>query len=323
MAHRDELLSYWPLAGLVVRTPRVELRWPSEHDLLALAELAAKGVHPPEVMPFSIPWTRQDPGGDLQRGVLQWNWRCAGNWSADDWSYNPVTVVDGRVVGTQSLMAEKFAIRRTVATGSWLGLEHQGRGIGKEMRAAALHLAFAGLDALRAETAAFVDNDASLGVTRALGYRENGDLVVDREGASARQLGFVLDRAAWEATRAATSRSSASSRACGSSEFGLRSPPSRVTALPSAGNGRWQTPGSGSAWQSAAFGTQRSWVQIPPPRLIRTSMSHGGRWVESAARTIRLRARCTAPRPITAGACASVARRLPERFLLRRSHWRA
>lgn len=35
------LMSYWPLAGLRVRTPRLELRMPSMEDLGALAGLAA------------------------------------------------------------------------------------------------------------------------------------------------------------------------------------------------------------------------------------------------------------------------------------------
>jgi hypothetical protein len=34
-------------------------------------------------------------------------------------------------------------------------------------------------------------------------------------------------------------------------------------------------PGSGSAWQSAAFGTQRSWVQIPPPRPSKKGLVTG------------------------------------------------
>ena len=59
-------------------------------------------------------------------------------------------------------------------TGSWLGREHQGRGLGKEMRAAVLGFAFDGLDALVAETSAFLDNGPSNGVSRALGYEENG-----------------------------------------------------------------------------------------------------------------------------------------------------
>ncbi len=39
------------------------------------------------------------------------------------------------------------------------------------MRAAVLHLAFAGLEAEYADSDAFTDNAASLGVSRKLGYR--------------------------------------------------------------------------------------------------------------------------------------------------------
>ena len=55
---------------------------------------------------------------------------------------------------------------RSVATGSWLGLRHQGHGIGKEMRAAVLHFAFAGLGAIEALSGAWDDNKPSLGVER-------------------------------------------------------------------------------------------------------------------------------------------------------------
>jgi hypothetical protein len=52
---------YWPLTGLRLRTPRLELRWPSLADLDALAALAAEGVHDPSVQPFTIPWTDAEP----------------------------------------------------------------------------------------------------------------------------------------------------------------------------------------------------------------------------------------------------------------------
>ena len=41
------------------------------------------------------------------------------------------------MIGTQKLGARDFAITREVDTGSWIGLRHQGQGIGTEMRAAA------------------------------------------------------------------------------------------------------------------------------------------------------------------------------------------
>jgi RimJ/RimL family protein N-acetyltransferase len=57
----------------------------------------------------------------------------------------------------------------SIGTFSWLGPGYRGRGIGTEMRAAALHLAFAGLAAREATSEAFADNSASNRVSQALG----------------------------------------------------------------------------------------------------------------------------------------------------------
>jgi hypothetical protein len=46
-----------PLYGLRVRTPRLELRLPTEAELVELYEVAAAGIHPPEEMPFGVAWT--------------------------------------------------------------------------------------------------------------------------------------------------------------------------------------------------------------------------------------------------------------------------
>jgi Acetyltransferases, including N-acetylases of ribosomal proteins len=73
----------------------------------------------------------------------------------------------------------------------------QGRGIGKEMRAAILHLAFAGLGADFASSGAFEDNTQSIGVTRSLGYVEKGWQIEDRDGKPVRDLRFLLDRHVW------------------------------------------------------------------------------------------------------------------------------
>jgi RimJ/RimL family protein N-acetyltransferase len=69
------------------------------------------------------------------------------------------------------------------------------------MRAAVLHLAFDVLGANVAHTSAFHDNPASLGVTRSLGYRENGWQVDDREGVASKHLRFVMERSDWEPRR--------------------------------------------------------------------------------------------------------------------------
>lgn len=191
---------YWPLFDLRIRTPRLALRLPDDGELVALARLAAGGIHGAGAMPFAIPWTER-PSPDLERRLLQWHWANRAGWSPDGWRLSFAVFEGGRIVGAQDVRAEDFARVRTVHTGSWLGREHQGKGIGKEMRAAALHLAFAGLGGLIAQTSAFADNAASLGVTRALGYVRDGEELVVRRGVASRHLRFRLERDEWERRR--------------------------------------------------------------------------------------------------------------------------
>jgi RimJ/RimL family protein N-acetyltransferase len=190
-------LQSWPPFGLRITTPRLELRYVDDEIADRLMHLAATvGVHDPGFMPFSTPWTRAEPP------VLQWQgmqhyWRTRATFGADDWTL-PFAVFDGgELVGVQDVRGKRFAVTRWVSTGSWLGQSFQGKGIGKEMRAAVLHLAFDALGAEHAETSAFADNPRSLGVTRALGYESIGWRIDDREGAATRHEYFVMTRERW------------------------------------------------------------------------------------------------------------------------------
>jgi RimJ/RimL family protein N-acetyltransferase len=190
---------YWPLYDLVVRTPRLELRLPTEDEIVALAGVAAAGVHDPAEMPLTG-WTDQ-PSPQLERGVLSWHWGKRADWTPTNWNYNPVVVVDGVVVGTQGMSAISFGKLRVVETGSWLGQDVQGQGLGKEMRAAILHLAFDGLGAERAISGYWHDNIASRRVSESLGYEPNGDRWLLRREARTLEVLVKLERAAWEAKR--------------------------------------------------------------------------------------------------------------------------
>lgn len=190
----------WPFFDLSIDTPRLTLRVPSDEHLDRLADLAAGGIHDLADMPFLTPWSDLQPF-ERGRSVLQWCWRCRGELTAESWKLGFAVFEGDECVGVQDVFAEQFALRRTVTTGSWLGQRHQGKGIGKEMRAAVLHLAFAGLGAQRAETSGFTDNPRSLGVTRALGYQECGDDLLVRRGQVARCLRFSLEREAWKRRR--------------------------------------------------------------------------------------------------------------------------
>ena len=192
--------SRWPLADLRLRTPSLELRWPNLDDLEALADLAADGVHDPDVQPFTVAWTDVAPD---QRALstLQFHWSRWGSWQPSAWGLELVVLRDGHVVGTQGIGARDFAVLREVGTGSWIGRSYQGQGIGTQMRAAVLHLAFAGLGAEYAVSADFEDNAASLAVSRKLGYRDDG---IDRHvvrGRPAVTRRLRLSRADWQAAQ--------------------------------------------------------------------------------------------------------------------------
>jgi RimJ/RimL family protein N-acetyltransferase len=191
---------HWPLAGLVLHTPRLQLRVPDPGRLAEVAELAAAGVHDPAVQPFAVEWTDAAPG-QVVRNVLQFHWRTWAAWRPEEWSLVLVATADGRAIGTQSVDARHFAVVREVATGSWVGRREQGRGYGTEMRAAVLALAFAGLGARHATSEAFADNHASYAVSRKLGYVDDG---IDHHlirGVPVTGRRLRLDRAGWERAR--------------------------------------------------------------------------------------------------------------------------
>lgn len=163
----------WPLFGLQLETPRLVLRTPTDADFPSLLAAIDAGIHHPSYMPFTNPWTDR-PQDERALSAVQFWWSRRAGWSVDDWGLMFAVFLDGRAVGIQEVMGRKFLKLREVETGSWLTQSVQGQGIGKEMRAAALSFSFGELGAQIARSGAYDDNPRSLGVSRALGYRENG-----------------------------------------------------------------------------------------------------------------------------------------------------
>ena len=194
------LVDHWPLFGLRVRTPRLELRCPDDEIGWRIGELAAAGVHDPATMPFSFPWT-DAPTAEIPRNTLQHYWENRWRMRPDSWHLSLAVLVDGEPVGAGGLLAEHFAERRTFETGSWLGRAFQRRGLGLEFRHACLHLGFAGLDAAVATTGAYHDNAASLGVTGKLPYEPNGEDLQMRRDRADRLLRFRMTRQQWAQVR--------------------------------------------------------------------------------------------------------------------------
>ncbi len=188
----------WPLTGLRVVSGDLELRAPDDRTMLDLARLAAQGVHREDQMPFVVPWTRGTPV-QVARSVMTYQWGLRPRTTPADWAIELAVVRDGEPLGLQGMYGKDFRVTRTAETGSWLGLRHQHGGVGTRMRLLILHLLFEGLGAERATSSAFVDNPGSTGVSRKIGYRDNGVVRTARDGAAVDSRQFVLDRAGWDA----------------------------------------------------------------------------------------------------------------------------
>ncbi|HET8961993.1 GNAT family protein, partial [Nocardioides sp.] len=138
------------------------------------------------------PWT-DVPAGLLAGNLVQYHWRTRADFSPEKWDLNFGVWRDGELLGTQGVATEHFLVTRTGETGSWLGLEHQGQGIGTAMRQAMCAFLFDHVGFEEITSGAFSDNPASLGVSRKVGYRANGvRRLKRREGELATNLGLVL-----------------------------------------------------------------------------------------------------------------------------------
>jgi len=189
---------------LRLRTPRLELRSPTDDDIVALIAVASSGIHAADVMPFKVAWTDL-PSPDRERSSLRYFWGARSTWTPLSWRLPMAVVLNGEPIGVQEMFASDFATKRTVHTGSWLGRRFQGQGIGTEMRAAVLFLAFDGLAALAAESAVVDGNEASVAVSRKLGYRPNGETFIAPRGVPVVERKFRLLRNDWKRDRVAVS----------------------------------------------------------------------------------------------------------------------
>jgi RimJ/RimL family protein N-acetyltransferase len=183
-----------PLTALRLVTPRLELRLADEAELGELFAVAEAGIHPPDEMPFEVAWT-----DDLRLDLfLEFHRNALVNWSTSQWHLALIVFENGRPIGNQSVVGERFVETRRVKTGSWLGQAVQGRGLGTEMRAAVLELAFRGLGAATAVSGALEGNVASARVSEKLGYRHTGWSEVAPRGVAVKHKDFRLDRSAWD-----------------------------------------------------------------------------------------------------------------------------
>jgi RimJ/RimL family protein N-acetyltransferase len=157
-----------PLTRLRLRTPRLELRLPTQAEIARLYRVAEEGIHDPAFMPFGVAWTDRLDRAEFVEHLS----------AVDVSNIKFVAFRNGEPIGVQSLRVEPGR----VDTGSWLGRRFQGEGLGTEMRAAVLSYGFAHLGATVATSGWLAGNEQSRGVSRKLGYRVVGSHEVRPRG---------------------------------------------------------------------------------------------------------------------------------------------
>jgi RimJ/RimL family protein N-acetyltransferase len=191
----------YPPLNVEIRTPRLTLAGASDELLERLVPLVRAGIVDTEPLPFDDPISFYADSPEREWQWLRSIWRGRGRVSPDSWRLYFAVLVDGEPVGMQDLTSTNFTRFGTVSSFSWLAPGRRGQGLGKEMRAAILHLAFAGLGAREAGSDAFVDNEPSNHVSRALGYEPNGTDWDTRRGEVAQIQQWRLTRDVWERHR--------------------------------------------------------------------------------------------------------------------------
>jgi RimJ/RimL family protein N-acetyltransferase len=185
------------LYGIRLRTSRLELRLGSRQELAEVHEVARQGIHPPDEMPFENPWTDRSAEPDFVERAVEFHEEALRDWRPDKWSLNLLTFYEERPIGSQGMRADDFPARRIVDTGSWLGRAFQGRGLGTEMRAAVLELAFRKLHAVAATSGSIFGNESSKRVSEKLGYRVTGTSTIAPRGEPVQKHDFRLERDEW------------------------------------------------------------------------------------------------------------------------------
>ncbi len=130
-------------------------------------------------MPFFVPWSIA-PAEEMPRNMAQFHWGQRAGFSPAKWGMDLAVFFDGGLVGCQGFSTKDFLVTRIGETGSWLGREFHGRGIGTAMRKVICAFIFDHLDAELITSSAYTDNPASLAVSRKCGYRENGVSILNR-----------------------------------------------------------------------------------------------------------------------------------------------
>ncbi|WP_033290730.1 GNAT family N-acetyltransferase [Amycolatopsis jejuensis] len=194
-------MSSYPPLNVAVHTPRLSLLGATDELLERLVPVVREGVVTEAPWPFDDPMSLYEDNPQREWRWLRGVWAGRAKVSETFWRLYFVVVADGSPVGMQDLIGNEFAAFGKVDSFSWLAPAARGRGLGKEMRQAVLHLAFEGLGARLAASDAFADNHASNHVSESLGYRPNGVDWATHRGSPAELRRWLLTREDWTTRR--------------------------------------------------------------------------------------------------------------------------
>lgn len=178
------LAGTFPPFGLELRCGDVTLAGTTpDHvpDLIAAAKEGVYDLSSGLPMPFLTDWPSLP-----DQALNQWQhvWRNWGSFTKDKWMLKLSIIVDGRAIGCQDIKNQgDFLATRTLTTGSWMCLSHQSRGIGTRVRQMAAMFCFDYLGADEITSGYLEGNLKSAGVSRKVGYVDNGERrLVDGDG---------------------------------------------------------------------------------------------------------------------------------------------
>jgi RimJ/RimL family protein N-acetyltransferase len=180
-----------PLLDLRIAVGPFELRGVTDDLLTPLADRIIKGIHDPDNVPFSTPWSIA-PAEEIPSNTAKFHWKQRASFTPAEWAMDLVVLMDGQLIGYQGFSTRDFLVTRVGETGSWLGRELQGRGIGTAIRKIMCQFIFDHLDAEYITSAALASNSASLAVSRKVGYTENGVEIIKHMGKSATLQRVIL-----------------------------------------------------------------------------------------------------------------------------------
>jgi RimJ/RimL family protein N-acetyltransferase len=121
--------------------------------------------------------------------------------SAEAWSVPFAVILDGEVVGMQSMLADDFLTARSVRTGSFLDAAVRGRSVGTLARALVIEFCVTVLGAREMLTGHMTANHASRRVSERLGYVPIGEEPHDVNGVTYTSHLLRLSAQDWQARR--------------------------------------------------------------------------------------------------------------------------